>query len=212
MVDKILSIYENDLKQLGFIERYGGLSQIFVRQMEDHVEVFPIAWNANPELDEHRLQELVPNANYKSVAYFEQLGSITTSFDTLAGGRKRVVYSTQLRFIIWVNTPAIGLEELSTTYVLFPRIRQVLTKRIKQIPEDHPLKKYMVKAPQISNVILESKDETRSNVFGRYSFSEERALFYPYDFFSFTFDIDWSINEKCFEELDISPIQCIDLN
>lgn len=212
MLDKVLSLYEEKISSLPWVERYGGLARIYERTNEENTEVFPISYSLNPETcSEERLKQLIPDDSYLSLVYFEQLSSITTSKRTISRKRSKMTYSTSVRFIAWVNMPSLGIENTDdSSYLLFPSFAKAIESRVT-IPEDHVLKQALNRTPRVSNLILEDKDETKNNVFGSYSFSNEAALFYPYDYFSATFDIEWGVNEQCISELKINPIDCIKL-
>lgn len=212
MVDKILSLYEPVITKLPWVERYGGLTTIFKRQNEDNVEIFPICMNVNPSDMEYKLMDLVPDAQYTSVCYYEQLSNIQTGRLNASGGRSSIIYSTNVRFVAWINAPKLGLDDINNSALLFPSVRKALTEKVT-ITDDHVLKGIIRISPKVSNVILEAKETTKNNVFGKYSYPDEMVMFYPYDYFSATFDIEWVISEKCLAENQfLDPVTCVNLN
>lgn len=212
MVAQLISLFEDKISSLSWVERYGGLSRIFSRQLEDSVEVFPISYNTNPaSCSEEKLRALIPDSDYLSLVYFEQISDVDTSRRNLSRKRSLVNYSVQMRFIAWINLYAIGIQNTNdSSYLLFPSFAKVMKEKVV-IPENHELKDMIKIEPKVSNITLESKDTTKSSVFDQYSFSEEAAMFFPYDYFSATFQIDWTMNENCLSEIDINPVDCIKL-
>lgn len=212
MIDKVLSLYSAQIMSLPWVERYGGLTFLAERYIEEgSPEIFPVSSNvSNSDCWQNgAYANLVPSASVKSIVYYEQIADINVVPST-RGKRSYQTYTTSLRLVSWLNIPLLGYPDTSICWRFIPGVKKELMKR-PDIPVGGDLEKILVLAPEIKNISIDSSDNTKNNVFSKYSYGDERLFLYPYDFFSLTFDLTFTIDENCLEDIVLdNPINCID--
>lgn len=218
MVSKVIELFKTDIIALPFVERYGGLTTTVNKVTESQngllvKKSFPVSASVSGVQcwENNRYLDLVPNSQFKSVIYYEQVRD-TIVTEMITGRRSKAsVFDTELRLVCWINLAQLGITETSINYKLIPTIVKALLSP-KNVPPGNDLED-IVYGVEITKLIIESKEYTRNNIFGKYNYdTNDRIFFYPFDYFSLRFTLNWKSNINC--EIDLgmdTPISCVDL-
>lgn len=218
MVSKVIELFKTDITALPFVERYGGLTTRVNKTVELSSGLlvkksYPVSSSVSGQQcwENNRYLDLVPNSQFKSVIYYEQVRDTLLS-EEVAGRRSKMNrFETEIRLVGWINLAQVGITETSINYKLIPTILKALYEP-KDVPSGHDLENIVYKV-EISNIILESKEYTRNEIFGKYNYdTSDRIFFYPFDYFSLRFKLTWHSPINCEIDLGLTaPISCIDL-
>lgn len=218
MVSKVIELFKTDITALPFVERYGGLTTRVNKTVELSSGLlvkksYPVSSSVSGQQcwENNRYLDLVPNSQFKSVIYYEQVRDTLLS-EEVAGRRSKMNrFETEIRLVCWINLAQVGITETSINYKLIPTILKALYEP-KDVPSGHDLENIVYKV-EISNIILESKEYTRNEIFGKYNYdTSDRIFFYPFDYFSLRFKLTWHSPINCEIDLGLTaPISCIDL-
>jgi hypothetical protein len=186
MNNKIANIIVDYIKELDWIDKIAGLTQI-ARVTQGGVEKrFPISCDMT--FDDACVKgcydDLMPNSQYASVVFFED-GSFTFS---RAEGNK-LYYESRLRMVVWLNYKKLTGGCGSTS--------EYIISIIKALPAFAQNVGDMLRL----SVTVTSQMPRTSGVFDKYTFDEKRSqyLMLPYDFFALDIKTTFFIISECVE-------------
>ena len=211
MINSIIGELKDKLTALSWVERYGGLVQsvnkveVIGEQQQRVIKTFPVSSTTSGKecWEGGKYQALVPNSNYSSVVYFEQMNPLTS---IEISGIKKGIQSlrARVRLVAWMNLPKLGFSDLRTDLAAMQLITAV--NGVYQPTGD------------LSNIrgkfeFLEMPERSAA-IFSRYTYGDEvqNLLLYPYDYFALDFYLTILVNLNCNYTLTPStPINCIEL-
>lgn len=185
---------------LSFIERYGGIVRPMTYKSEGKVPVSTLL-TADQCKDPSFYKLLIPDSNYKSVSYLENLGITGPAF---SGPKQNVMtFNSRLRFVCWMNLRALGIsddynpERFAVEAITTIKGRTDFT--VDSISGDL----------QVLRFTMGGTDPQR--VFGQYSYADKEKLYFdPYGFFYFDMEVELNINAACVSALTLSaPLNCV---
>lgn len=193
---------------MGYIERYGGIVRpVNIRQEADEGvfvdRIFPVSCGVTGTdcFDGGKYLDLVPDDQYKSVAYFEQRGGASLEQSTVH--RKMWSGVEQVRFVCWLNYPALGLDDCrGPERFALATLAQIVGTRDFTVDG-------ISGRLDISRASIAERDPAQ--VFGRYSYADKQwAFFWPYDFFAIDFTAKVTILGGCLEDVTLGEaVECV---
>jgi len=210
MIRTILSQIQTNLTDLPFVERYGGVVTAVTRIDEVNEDMyleqrFPVSCSVTAIqcFEQGRYQDLVPNDQYKSIFYFEEVDGMRMTRPDKNGNLQM---SGVVRLVGWLNLPKLGVENTCN-----------IADQVAFTCVDALWNSYTLSAPiagahcEIKPIGMRPKS---ADIFSRYSYKNDSAhLLYPYDYFAFDFDVTLIMRAKCLDSFTPSTeIPCIDLS
>ena len=212
MIRTIIDQIKTAITSKPYVERFGGVVMPVTRFDEvDEGMVLRQTFPISPQVtglqcwEQGRYHDLVPNDQYKSIFYFEELDGMQTNSRRKVKDHM-VEHRGRVRLVGWMNLQKLGIEN---EYNVAERIAFQLAGDIEGTYQlSAPLSKAMATIVPIG---IQPKS---SNIFDRYTYDNESGfLLYPFDFFAFDFEVLLSLKLDCIDEITISsPIACIDLS
>lgn len=211
MIKEAIKTVADEIQLIDWVERYGGLVNQVVKKdiIGDNgqtiTKTFPVSdtTTAKECWEQGKYQSLIPNSNYSSVLYWEQLTALTNQ--QIIGAKKGVQeLRARVRLISWMNLPKLGLSGEAGASAAFQLITTINGNRIMAAPNDNV---------KVRFEFLEKPQKDRA-LFSRYSYGDEiqNQLLYPYDYFALDFNLSIFVPLNCDFSLTISePLTCITL-
>lgn len=199
MNNKIANIIRDDIKDIAWIDKLAGLTQVAkVSQTSGESKVekrFPIscAMSYDDACKTGCYDELAPDSKYKSVAYFEDEG---VTFTGRVGNK--IYYESRLRLIVWLNLKALAGEcGTSGDYVID------VIKTIPSMPRN-------VGGLISLQTTITSQAVRDVSIFSKYTYNEKQTqyLMYPYDFFALELRTNFVINTECATQPTEGCVSC----
>lgn len=214
MLNEIIQAISPKIVELPFVDRYGGLVRTARRTIDASKDPsvnkfvrqsFPVACDVSGEecWESGRYLDLVPNSQYKSLVYFEEIQPLTANGMANKFPKDiRLKFSAVVRLVGWFNIPGIGQESCSVSSAAFGSFYKVFDR----------LNRARIDLPFIANAefLFRSQVNKNENIFSRYTYDENsNLLFYPYDTIGMDYVINLHIDPKCLPELAIlEPLPC----
>ncbi len=208
MINEIVESLRTKINELPYIDKYGGLVRIakkaFTNDQGVYYKTFPVSCDvSNAECwNNDRYKDLVPDENYKSIAYFESAGNIIVKKKPyLNTGRDSYHVIAPIDFVCWLNLPKLGVSDCHSSIFELMAI-DLFHKEHKPILENLTVASFKIDIKSFS-----SRDE---KVFSKYSYGDLNGLLlYPFDFFKISIDLDLYIDPKCIQNFVLNtPINC----
>ncbi len=207
MVRLIEQALRAPIEALGFIGQYGGIVRAVTipQEIGDGQyagKTFPVSCylSASDCFDSGKFMDLVPDERYASVAYFEQLGG--ASLAASGPNRREWAFEEQLRFVCWLNYPALGLDDcLGPERFALAFLAAVDGTRNFTVDG-------ISGRLDITRARLLPRDNMQ--VFGRYSYAGKQHVFFsPYDFFAVDLVAKATVNGACIQDVTLGiPVEC----
>lgn len=194
---------------LDWVGRYGGIVRTINLQVAGKngtlvTKRFPVACDVTEkDCDSTKIQQdLVPNDNYKSVVYWEQVTPMTNSGFTTTKDFYTKKFKGVARIVVWLNLAKLGIDNCKDGFLTLPSLEEALTIKGNNLPAPYdgflfwvqPLK--MVK--QDINVI-----------FGGYDYDKLKNYYlYPFDFYAI--DVAFEMNQCLSKGGVFTPLPPID--
>ena len=207
----MIRLIEQTLKPLveamGYVGQYGGIAKPVVIPMETENgtinRVFPVSCylSAFDCFETGKYNDLVPDDQYASIAYFEQRGGATITVD--GPKRNRWFFTEQLRFVCWLNYPKLGIGDcLGPERFALQFLSNILT--VHEMSVDG-----LTGRVNITRASIVDRDHRK--IFGQYSYSDKQwAFFHPYDYFAVDFTAQLEIPGGCVNDVTLgSEITCV---
>lgn len=186
MNNKIANIIVSYIKELDWIDKITGLTQVARVKQGDTEKRFPISCDMTFEdaCKKGCYDDLMPSSKRSSVIFFED-----GAFSYVGQGGKKLQYESRLRMICWLNYKKLPGGCGSTgDYIL---------SIIKALPSQPVNKGGMISL----SIIIAAQSPRSSDIFGKYTFDEKRSQFLmlPYDFFSLDIRTNFYVIPECVE-------------
>jgi hypothetical protein len=211
MIDKIIATISQDILDMGWIGRYGGLVRTAVKQVEiDREQLlfvekrFPVSSTITDKdcWEKGKYMDLIPNSKLASIAYFEQRGAITArEHKTSSGGIQVLEFTAPISFVAWLNLPKLGFSSPEQSYYFEAHALKVLGRQ-----------QFVDTELKITNgsIVIDGLHPRNETIFTKYSYEDKLGLLlYPYDFFAINCTIKWLQPSGCLPDVVLdSPLNC----
>lgn len=142
-----------------------------------------------------KLTELMPNSNYNSVSYFEDLGV------NIVGEENHYFdFESRLKFVCWLNKKKLGTTSCSVSALAIGAILKVLPNpNFNSTPFTRII------------VTMVGQDIKSNAIFSKYTYNEQQTqyLMHPYDYFAITLKTTFRLPYQCIDEwVSGLPINC----
>lgn len=198
MTNEIAQVLVSYLSSLPFKDKIGGFVRAATFENGDGEKLvkktIPIDCNATvTQCNSGKFTDFVPDAKYKSIIYFEDLGTNKYNENNTAD----FCFETRLRLVCWINQKKIGNTACSISTAAVIAILKLL-----------PLDKYTNSG--IFNRIRISFDGELikdKNIFSKYTYDESviQYLMPPFDYFALNFTVKYCVNSSCTTTFVINP-------
>jgi hypothetical protein len=203
MINEIVKPIGEAIADLEFVARYGGIVNVVSRldqigETDEGVPIvreqrYPVACGVTSlECWENgRYQDLIPNDNFASIVYFEQMDGMR--FEKIEEGNARQIFYTfseRLRLVAWMNLAKLGIEDCNGGSAISLALIKQLTRTYKDLSEPFDISRLV-----ITPVAIEPKHQ---NPFSKYTYNELDAMWmYPYDYLSIIVEFKITVNKNC---------------
>lgn len=203
MNKEIADIILGKIDGLAWMEKYAGLTRpITISQPNPNgttpiKKMFPIACNVTPEeCTTDKYHDLMPNSKYRSVLYFEDLGTNITGSDA-----RYVNCQSTLRLVCWLNGKKLGYDGCGISAIASMSILKVFAGMFNPFNEGNFVN---IKIGAINEAPKEPQ------IFTKYGYDESASQFlmYPFDYFAMNIRVDFSIPFNCITDFELLPEQC----
>jgi len=196
MNHKIANIIVDYIKDLAWVDKITGLTQIAQVKQNDVIKRFPVSCDMT--YDDLCIQgcyeDLMPSSQRRSVLFFED-GSFT--FIRQEGGK--LFYESRLRLVCWLNYKLLteGGCGSSGDFIID------IIKALPAVPQN-------VGDMLRLSVSVTSQAQRSSGVFSKYTFDETRSqyLMNPYDFFGLDLRTEFFIIPECITPAPEGCVEC----
>jgi len=208
MIRIIEQVLASQITGLNFIERYGG----FVRPLTSTFGVgdnavqktFPVTDNLSEKqcFELGKWQMCVPNDQYKSVSYWEEVGGSTI---TMEGPKlNQAASQTTARFVCWMNMKKLGLDDVKG-------VTRFELATINAISGSHRFTDVDGIAGRVDVTRIVTVQNTPARVFGAYSYQDKQwAFFWPYAFFALDVTARVYVSMDCLTDVTLgTEISCL---
>lgn len=215
MIHQLIQPLSDIITALPYVDRYGGIVNTASRLVQVgetdagvpiyDKEYFPVSCGVTETecWENGRYQDLIPNSDYKSIFYFEQIDGMRPDGEERKGGGKVFYrFSEKLRFVGWLNLPELGISDCNGSSTIVASLIKNLIQEWKGLTD--PMRVYRLNT---SFVGVEPKFQ---NPFEKYSYKEMSEMWlYPYDYMSILVQVDALISEACLGEYEAAdPVVC----
>ena len=186
MNNKIANIIVGYIKELSWIDKIAGLTQIAKVTQGGVEKRFPISCDLtfDDACTQGCYDELMPNSQYGSVVFFED-----GSFNFIRHEGGKLLYESRLRLVAWLNYKKLpGGCGSSGDYVI---------SIIKALPAFPQNVGDMIRL----SIMVTSQAQRSSGVFSKYTFDEKTSqyLMLPFDFFALDLRTEFYLIPECVE-------------
>lgn len=206
MINQLIQPLSDIITSLPYVDRYGGIVNTVSRLVQVgstdegqpiyDKEYFPISCGVTSKecWEDGRYQDLIPNENFSSVWYFEQIDGMRYEGEIRkAGGYTFYKFTEKLRLVGWLNLPKLGIEACNGSDLIVLGLVKRLNNTWKSL--DDPMKIY-----NLDTTFVEIEPKHR-NPFEKYSYNEMAEMWlYPYDYVSVIVQVDAILAEACLED------------
>jgi hypothetical protein len=192
----IANILLGQLTALPWLQKYAGLVKVVTTMDGKKKVTLPYAINVvTGDCETKTRTDLVPNSNYRSVLYFEEVSGISAVHDPKTGGW---LAETELRIVAWLN----GKKMTWNSEQAFMSIM----KELDEIPVNWSSGDYA--GITILDVTQEAK--TESVFTGKYTYNttEVGFLMHPHDYMSMRVKVKYLMSPSCFEDTLVLLDEC----
>ena len=200
MINDIGIILKSYISTLPFTDKIAGVVKPITYKETDQsgrviTKTIPVDCNVtHADCVNKKYTDLIPNSQYKSVMYFEDQGTTRLS-DT----PKDFTFQSTLKLVCWLNLKKMGKTNCSNSALAVASVLNVLPTR------------YFNNGVYTRMLIEVTGQDIKSpQIFSRYTYDEEKTQFlmYPYDYFSLTVQVKFTISKACITEWQNEPEVC----
>lgn len=211
MIHLIEQATSADITALNFVERYGGraipVSAKFEAGGGDDPSFPTKTYPVSSQISEKQCFEggkylnLVPNEQYKSVAYLEQTAGASGARSDFT--EEGISITETVRFVCWLNMRKLGIDNTKGTFAFEAAAIKALFKEYNTTIEG-----VSVSVDPVSFRIVNKNPRA---VFGQYSYSNiDWAFFWPFDYFAIDFTFRVLLDAGCLEDVTLgNEISCL---
>lgn len=200
MNEKLANVLKTNIEGLNFIDKIAGLVKpMTITKVENGAKVkktFPVACDVTADqCVKGNYQELIPNSKYKSIAYFEDLGSAIEYKD-----RNRVKFTSRLNLVCWLNLKKLAECGLC---VISPQVILMLMANLPEFPVNDDIYRDI-------RITAVSETPKSNTIFSRYTYDEliSQYLLSPYDYFCLQITVQFWVNLDCVNDLILTECTC----
>jgi hypothetical protein len=194
------------------IQNYGGL--VIPLEIQEQIsktdsgepilkmKTFPVSCGQNFDtcIRAKSYQQLVPNSQHRSLAYFEQLGDVqrNTAEEKIAKRGSLYVYDIPVRLFVWLNVPKLNIngDQSGACSIAAPVILHIQKLLDKRAGFDLDPALYPGSSVQMLFQGQEAKEASR--VLGRWSYGDvSRFMLFPFDWASLKYTVRLRLSPKC---------------
>lgn len=205
MINEIIKPLGDAIADLEFVARYGGIVNSVSRKVQIGTtdegipimreEIYPVACGVSSAecWEGSRYMDLIPNDNFASIVYFEQMDGMR--FEKIEEVNARQVFYTfseRLRLVAWMNLAKLGIEDCNGGSAIQLALIKQLTRTYKNLSDPFDIQRLEIKP-----IVIEPKHQ---NPFLKYSYDEQEVLgfwMYPYDYLSMIVECKITVNKNC---------------
>lgn len=196
MIEALIKPLSQRIKQLGWVDTYGGLVERFEQTHERAEDVYIVkSYPVSREIEnacQPGYNDLYPNTNSKSVVYIEDRSGL--KLERITGSKGRISeYTCDLRLVVWANGYKIAEDDKRIGLIS----DCIKASKIDLHPKNNEeLKRLGVLRLQMyaGGTVLYDKRQ----VFDRYSYEKEDAPFlHPHVFFAIPIKLHARIYTNC---------------
>jgi hypothetical protein len=186
MNETIASIVKDIILGIEMADKVAGLVRPAVLTINGAEKRFPVAFDVTAEqCQKGGYKELTPNSSYKSVMYFEDMG--TTWLDRVGDVQ---LFEGRLKLVGWINTKKFPNMSCPNPYST-----EMIKQIVRVIPVGHFNWNDVFQRIQIT---ITNEERKTPAIFGAYTYNElTQYLFYPYDYFALNLTIRYGYNINC---------------
>ena len=213
MLPKILKPISDELTQLCWVGRYGGLTKCVMHKdcdifaKDSKILQYPISCNVDVKdcWENDLYLNLVPNSAYKSIVYWEEVGGYVPQTGIRLSEKGYYQIRQKMRLVIWLNMPLLGYTGCSVADIIVPELMGLL-HNCKWTTTDQGFGNIASKVTYVN-----SWKETINKVFKQYNYGDKYQLFlFPYDVLSLDVEIEYMMDPNCVEPLVCGePVECL---
>src|SRR5690554_4531939 len=108
MIQSVLSVFDNTIKALPFVQRYGGLVyRVELRDREGNAEYYPVSCSVTAQdcFETGKYKALAPDDKYTSVLFWDQITPVSIAYKS-----PKVYRATAtVRLVGWFNLNRLGI-------------------------------------------------------------------------------------------------------
>lgn len=200
IIDTLLS---PQIITLDWVGKYGGVVKTLYREVVEGnktiIKKLPIACDVSPSdcNNQSIFQELVPDDNFKSVVYWEEVSPLSNMGLTKTNKFNERKFKATARIIVWLNLAKLGIDNCKDGALTIPSLEQILTKKGK-------ISGGMLDGSHIWITPKQILNQDINVVFGKYDYPKLKNFFaYPFDFYAIDVDIEL---HQCLSNNTVLPI------
>jgi len=207
MITQLIKPISTIITTLPYVSRYGGIVNTASRSVEIgtteeghpiyHKETFPVACGVSAVecWEDGRYADLIPNDNFNSIFYFEQIDGMRYEGVVQNKAKTFHKFSERLRLVGWLNLSRFGIIDCTGADAISIGLIKALNAEWKDL--DDPMKIYRLESEVIN---IEPK---HYNPFEKYAYNEMSEMWmYPYDYVSMIIEVRAQIAEECMEDFE----------
>ena len=202
LIDTFLS---PQIGALDWVGRYGGVVKTMYKEFEDQndkfkTKRFPVASDVSAKDCDNLsvLQDLVPNDNYKSVVYWEELSPLTNVGYTQTKKFTEKKFKGTARLIVWLNLAKLGITNSKDGFLVIPSLEKILTVKGKIQSGVLAGAHLWIEPKQIVNQDI-------NTVFGKYDYPKTINYYLGSEFDFCAIDVEFTL-EQCLSNDTVLPI------
>lgn len=217
MIHQLVQPLSDIITGLPYVGRYGGIVKNATRTvqigMTDQgmpifdLERFPVSCTVNGEdcFSSGRYLDLVPNDNFSSIFYLEEISGLNyDGVETRLRNKAFHKFSSRLRLVGWLNLPKLGITDCNGSSLIVGGLMKLLNRQYANLDVPMPIH-------QLEYRVL-TQEPKQANPFEKYTYGEEQMplWMYPFDYFSLVIDVRTILHESCLEEFEPDvAIDCV---
>ncbi len=190
LIDTFLS---PSISALPWVGRYGGLVNTIYREQKGPngklvTKKYPVACDVtNKDCTSLSIDhDLVPNDQYNSVVYWEEVTPMTNQGQTKTGRFNEKKFKGVARLVCWINMAKLGIDPCTSLVDAVAELENLVSRHVKMLTGT-----YSGRILKIEPKGMVKHDI--NTIFGKYDYNEKKNYYlYPFDYFAidFVFTLD----------------------
>lgn len=187
------------IEALSWVDKFGGLARPVTKEFETQTGVvkktFPVACNTAFDcIDTGDYMDLLPNDNYKSVVYFEEISGLTqTDAVRLRSKKGAFSYSLDIRLVAWLNLAKLGVADCVGSDAIAPTLlKSCLNCDFGDFDQDG------FRVINFKTTFRRQLQRRLNVIFQGYTYEDRQDIgLYPFDYFAMEFTITFETFKDC---------------
>jgi hypothetical protein len=191
----IANIIKGLIENENYIDKIVGLVRSFIKKENGATKIYPVGCELTDDECEQMLFNLIPDKKYRTLIYFEDLGTVMTERD----GHGCTHWRSSLKLICWINTNKFVFTGCSIAPLIIQNI-------VSLIPTG-----FFNYGNYLEVKIKITGEDIKSNlIFSKYTYPEAtiQYLHYPYDYFALNIQVEYKMNRNCITQIEIKDNVC----